>query len=176
MLKTIKVSGIIVVILLLLPFFVGCSSSKNNNTPNLTEIPTAMPTVTPSTLSVEEAGAAFLDSLNTINSAFKNFQSKAVEWTSDTTSAQAVADAEPFRLALDKWETELTTTNWPAVAQADIRTLTKDIGQLVATLQIMETVNVFNVNSWMNSFASAYNAVKVDCGWVRHDLGLPPAQ
>ena len=176
MLKAIKVSGIIIAILVLLPFLVGCSSSKNNNTPTPTEIPTVMPTATPSTLSVEAAGAAYLEYVIPINAAQKAFSAKLSQWTDDTTSSQMEEDTQPYITACMEFNTKLQTTNWPSVAQADVRTLTNDIGQEVALLMTISTLNFLNVDTWLQSFANALNTVSVDVGWVRHDLGLPPAQ
>jgi hypothetical protein len=68
----------------------------------------------------------------------------------------------------------LETTDWPATAQADVKTMTTDVAALNASLETLSTLNFLDEGTWLQGYTTAAGALGVAVGEVRHDLGLPP--
>jgi ssDNA-binding Zn-finger/Zn-ribbon topoisomerase 1 len=176
------VASIIIIAGIVIPVVI-LSDNKSNTSPHGTSsiyTPTTAPTSTPTegstTLSVEEAGALYLEHVAPVNSAQDAFFAKAANWTDYTTNPQALSDAQPYINALAEWKVFLQSTHWPTVAQADVRNLTEDVGNEIAVLVSLSTVNYLNVGQWLQDFISVTNTGNADAAWVRMDLGLPPPQ
>ena len=168
MMKAIKVSGIVVAILVLLPLLIACSSSKNNNTPT--------PTVSSATLSVQEAATTFHEYVANLQNPMTEFETNAWAWTSATTSSQAEEDAQPLIMALEDFQTNLTITGWPSVAQANVQTLTSDTEEFIAVLHTTNTVNFLNTQPWLQNCLNALGKWAKDVDSVLKDLGIPVSQ
>lgn len=152
----------------------GCGGAPSTGPPRGKATPQPSSSPASGTLSVNAAAAAYLADVAPTNVAITAFQTASSSWTTSTTDAQAEATAQPLISALSTLETKLETTDWPATAQADVKTMTTDVAALNASLETLSTLNFLDEGTWLQGYTTAAGALGVAVGEVRHDLGLPP--
>jgi hypothetical protein len=153
----------------------GCSSTPSSTAS--TAVKTTIPaTTTSGTMSVAQAGANYLGAIGPTNAAAVKFVTAVHGWTSNTSNAQAEADAQPYISASKALDTVLTNDQWPANATADIHTLIGGDAAIEGDLASLSSFDLLNSSSWRATFNRDVATVSSAVGLVRHDLGLPPAQ
>ncbi|HVD04287.1 MAG TPA: hypothetical protein VNF75_09190 [Candidatus Dormibacteraeota bacterium] len=145
----------------------GRETAGTAPTPNVSAPARTAAPATPSTLSLAAAGAAYLADVAPDNAAVNAFNALPP-------NTPVATGAQPLIAADSAFETKLETTNWPLVAQADVKALTTAIGQVDSYLETAGTTGLLGQAAWNQGFASAENVSTIAANEVRHDLGLPP--
>jgi predicted homoserine dehydrogenase-like protein len=117
----------------------------------------------------------YLSDLAPVHSAVAAFLTATTTWNLTTTRAQATADAAPLMAAIRTFDSELSSTPWPANATADVKTLITEDKVIIADLTALDVITHATVGAWEVNIAADTNVDASDSNLVRSDLGLPQA-
>jgi hypothetical protein len=122
-----------------------------------------------------QAGQMYLSDLAPVHSAVAAFLTVTTTWNLTTTRAQATADAAPLMAAIRTFDSELSSTPWPANASADVQTLITEDKVIIADLTGLDVITHATVGAWEVNIAADTDVDASDSNLVRSDLGLPQA-
>ncbi|NNN13419.1 MAG: hypothetical protein HKL81_06720 [Acidimicrobiaceae bacterium] len=151
------------------------AASANAGTASTTSTTVFATTTTASTLTIAQAGQAYLVAAAKVNAALGTFANAASTWGSQTTGAQIEVVATPAISALKTFQASLLSARWPASAVTDIHTLYSAVGAFIGDLQAIASVTIFSEGTWQVTYTRDMNSLQSAVGLVRFDLGLPSA-
>jgi len=132
-------------------------------------------TSTATPLPEAQAGQTYLSDLAPVHTAVAAFLTTATAWNLLTTRAETTSDAAPLMAAIRTFDSELSTTPWPANATADVQTLITEDKVIIADLTALDAITHATVAAWEVNIAADTNVDASDSNLVRSDLGLPQA-
>jgi len=104
-----------------------------------------------------------------------SFRTIASGWTALSTDAQVYGDAQPLIAAEQQFNSELSSTNWPANAQTDIHTLISQNSLIIDDLNQLQHISLATIAAWDVNIRSDTTVDTTDSDRVRTDLGLAAA-